>query len=289
MDRAALRRGVPGPVKRLGSAVLNVTDPIAVARARRARGIREPIPPRALRAHVGDPGVDFYVAGGRTVAKELEDVLAAFGTSMGAFESIYEFGCGSGRILTRLPASSARLAGSDVDAGAIAWLRSNHPEIDARVNAPVPPTTFEDDAFDLVYVVSVFTHISEPSQDAWLAEVARVLRPGGMAVMTVIEEEVFKRYRAGVRPGVTRDQIEQMASADLRAEGIVFVPEAINRWSRWRYPGVAPSYGITFHDSGYIRERWSQWFDVLGIQSASINFEQSAVVCRPKENDGSEA
>src|SRR5215210_4646971 len=114
MDRAALRRHVPGPVKRLGSALLNIADPIAVGRARRAHGFDEPIPPRALRAHVGGPGVEFFVSAGRTVAKELEDVLALSGKPLAEFESIYEFGCGSGRVLTRLPTSSARLAGSDV-------------------------------------------------------------------------------------------------------------------------------------------------------------------------------
>jgi SAM-dependent methyltransferase len=287
MDRAALRRGVPGPVKRLGSALLNVTDPIAVARARRAHGITEPIPPRALRAHVGAPGVEFFVSAGRTVATELEDVLAAAGTPLTGFGSIYEFGCGSGRVLTRLQAPSARLAGSDVDAGAIAWLREHHGDVDARVNEPLPPTTFEDDAFDLVYVISVFTHISEASQDAWLAELARVLRPGGTAVMTVIEQDTFERFQAGVRPGVTRHQLGQMAGVDLEASGILFVPEEINRWNRWRYPGVESSYGLSFHDAGYIREHWAQWFDVAEIRTASINFDQSAVVCRAKDTERS--
>jgi SAM-dependent methyltransferase len=287
MDRAALRRHVPGPIKRLGSAVLNLADPVSVARARRRHGIAEPIPPRALRAHVGGPGVEFFVSGGRTVAGELEDVLAACGSPLAGFESIYEFGCGSGRVLTRLPASAARLAGSDVDADAIAWLREHHGEIDARVNDPLPPTTFEDDAFDLVYAVSVFTHISEASQDAWLAEISRLLRPGGTAVMTVIEQDVFERFRAGVRPAVTPGQLERMAAADLEAEGIVFVPEEITRWSRWRYPGVEASYGLTFHDAGYIRRHWSRWFDVAEIQTGTINFEQSAVVCKPKGDERS--
>ena len=39
-----------------------------------------------------------------------------------------------------------------------------------RVNPWLPPLPFADGAFDLVIVISVFTHLPRDSQDAWLAE-----------------------------------------------------------------------------------------------------------------------
>jgi SAM-dependent methyltransferase len=45
-----------------------------------------------------------------------------------------------------------------------------------------------DDSLDLVYAHSVLTHLTEPTATAWLAEVARVLRPGGLALMTFHDE-----------------------------------------------------------------------------------------------------
>jgi SAM-dependent methyltransferase len=283
VNRQAIKRALPGPAKRLGALALGLVDPLVVATVRRRRGWEGPIPPRELRARVGDGGVEFFVDGGERVAGEVASVLADAGRPLQGFDAIWEFGCGSGRVLCRLPASSeARLAGSDVDEAAIAWLHGNYPAIDARVNSALTPAPFEDDSFDLIYVISVFTHISELSQDAWLGEIARVLRPGGTALITVMEQDPFERYRAGWRPGATEEQIAEMRSMDLSERGIVFVPERVTRWNRWRFAGVESTYGLTFHDGDYVRERWSRWFDVLDIASGAVNFGQSAVVCAAK-------
>jgi hypothetical protein len=100
--------------------------------------------------------------------------------------------------------------------------------------------------------------------------------------MTVMEQDPFERYRAGWRPGATEEQIAEMRSMDLSERGIVFVPERVTRWNRWRFAGVESTYGLTFHDGDYVRERWSRWFDVLDIASGAVNFGQSAVVCAAK-------
>ncbi len=38
--------------------------------------------------------------------------------------------------------------------------------------------------FDLVYAYSVFSHLSAPLADAWVHEFARVLKPGGILIVT---------------------------------------------------------------------------------------------------------
>ena len=54
-----------------------------------------------------------------------------------------------------------------------------------RVNPWLPPLPFADGAFDLVIVISVFTHLPRDSQDAWLAELERVTGPGTVVIATV--------------------------------------------------------------------------------------------------------
>ena len=47
-----------------------------------------------------------------------------------------------------------------------------------------PPSVFADDKFDLVVAWSVFTHLPIELGHAWLAELARVTRPGGLVFIT---------------------------------------------------------------------------------------------------------
>lgn len=51
-----------------------------------------------------------------------------------------------------------------------------------------PPLPYGDAQFDLVYALSVFTHMHEENARAWLAELARVVRPGGLALLTYLDE-----------------------------------------------------------------------------------------------------
>src|SRR5687767_3881432 len=128
MDRLAIRRRVPGPLKRVGSAVANAVDPLVVARLRRRHDWDFPVPPRVLRAHVGEAGAEFFVRGGQIVAGQVAELAGRAGRELGDCETIYEWGCGSGRVLTRLAVGeSARRFGSDVDEDAIRWLSENHP------------------------------------------------------------------------------------------------------------------------------------------------------------------
>src|SRR5688572_19067995 len=64
---------IPAPVKRLGSEGLNAIDPVVTRRWRAKSGEAEtPIPPRRLRARVGNPDIREWLPGGERVARELE-------------------------------------------------------------------------------------------------------------------------------------------------------------------------------------------------------------------------
>src|SRR2546422_521375 len=49
---------------------------------------------------------------------------------------------------------------------------------------PPPPLPFADRQFAVVYALSVFTHLPEPLQNAWMQEIRRVVRPGGHVILT---------------------------------------------------------------------------------------------------------
>ncbi len=125
-------------------------------------------------------GTGFRTA--RTVLTMLED----WGFDLRSMQSVLEFGCGSGRVLRHFRhIAGLRLAGTDANPKPIAWDCINLPGIDFSENALTPPLKYDEASFDLVYALSVFTHIPIIAQQPWLNELRRVLRTGGYLLCTV--------------------------------------------------------------------------------------------------------
>ena len=106
-----------------------------------------------------------------------------------SFESkrVLDFGCGAGRTLRHfLPeaSSGADIWGSDIDLPSIDWLRTHLcPPFNAIHNASDPPLDHEKHSYDLIWALSVFTHLADNSLP-WLVELHRLLKPDGLLLAT---------------------------------------------------------------------------------------------------------
>jgi SAM-dependent methyltransferase len=259
-----------------------LVDPLA-ARSLAANVAPRAVPPRRLRARTGAPGVREFVDGGRQAASAVAGGLELTGRSIGELRAVLEFGCGSGRVLPHVAALApeARCRGCDVDASAITWAARHRPELDWLLSAAHPPLPFPAQSFDLVYSISVFSHLDERLQDTWLSELRRVLAPGGAALLSVHGSHAFERFRSGqVRTSWCRDGA--FAREPLGRGEFVFEPYLRSFWNRGELPGVGTEYGLAFHGAEYVRERWSssQGFEVLGVREQALAGWQDLVVCR---------
>jgi SAM-dependent methyltransferase len=237
-----------------------------------------PVPPRRLRARTGAPGVREFLEGGRQAARELGDVLETLGRPFSEFESVLDLGAGSARVLPHVAelATGARCTGCDVDAAAIEWATRHHPQLELAISHSEPPLPFADGSFDLVYSISVFSHLDEPAQDRWLGEVRRVLRPGGVALLSVHGGYAFEQFRTGraVTGWCRRDAF---ARGPLRAEEFVFEPYVRTVWNERELPGVGEEYGLAFHGERYIRDHWSRWLTVERVAERALTGWQDVV------------
>ncbi|CAN5144724.1 class I SAM-dependent methyltransferase [soil metagenome] len=94
----------------------------------------------------------------------------------GAFESALDVGCGEGRFCRVMAGLGIRAAGIDPTAALIAQARARDHDGDYRVEG-AEALSFADASFDLV--VSYLSLIDIPDVAAGIAEMARVLKPGG--------------------------------------------------------------------------------------------------------------
>lgn len=102
--------------------------------------------------------------------------------------NVLEWGCGPGRILQHMPrllGPEARVFGSDYNQTTVDWCQSNLQPITCKLNGLEPPLAFASGSLDAVYAISVFTHLSERLHSAWIDELTRVLKPGGLLLVTL--------------------------------------------------------------------------------------------------------
>jgi SAM-dependent methyltransferase len=78
----------------------------------------------------------------------------------------------------------ATVFGADIDKENVDWSTSNLTS-GMFVHVPLmPPTSLRANSLDAVFGISVMTHLTEEVQLAWLKELRRVLKPGGVALLT---------------------------------------------------------------------------------------------------------
>ena len=114
---------------------------------------------------------------------------------LGEAESALDLGCYTGVWTNYLRRRVPRAVGIDVDEFTIEWGRRIYPKADLR-HADAERMPFEDGEFDRIVFISTLEHIEHPGQA--LAEVARVLTPGGLLAMSAdtLDHPAWKKRRA---------------------------------------------------------------------------------------------
>jgi SAM-dependent methyltransferase len=150
------------------------------ARATSAEG--NDLPPPRLRSLVGGtPDGAWFIAVGRASADALRAAAIDKGFDLDDPSiAVLDFGCGCGRTSRHW---GRPIDGTDIHRELVAWCQEHLPG-SYTVNDPEPPTPYSDSSFDVVYAVSVFTHLTVDRQRSWLAEFARIIRPGGLLLLT---------------------------------------------------------------------------------------------------------
>jgi SAM-dependent methyltransferase len=99
-----------------------------------------------------------------------------------AGKSLLDFGCGMGEESIYLAKLGAKVTGIDISEVGVASLekRAAYNNLDVRAyEMRADPTSFEDESFDVVHGLGILHHVGI---DAGLAEIHRLLKPGGIGV-----------------------------------------------------------------------------------------------------------
>ncbi len=125
---------------------------------------------------------DEFIEGGRAVVERGLD----WAGPLPAHDRALEIGCGVGRNTTHLARHFAHLDGVDVSPTMVRFARDYGlpSNVALHVLSGRDLVAFEDRSFAFVFSHLVFQHITDDAViQAYLHEIARVMRPGGIAVL----------------------------------------------------------------------------------------------------------
>ena len=145
-------------------------------------------PPELVERTQGGRDVGAYRDSIVSGAVSVDRLLRAAGADPRQIGDVLDLGCGTGRLLLgqHVIEPRRRLVGVDVAAELVGWARECLPMVASwRHGTLSPPLDIQPGSFDLVQVVSVFTHLPLGLQRSWLEEIHRLLRPGGWALVTL--------------------------------------------------------------------------------------------------------
>ncbi len=146
-------------------------------------GLSRAVPPEDVHALGRGPlaaGGDYHSAD--IIAASLSDA----GAPLGGVQRGLDFGCSSGRVVRVLASAFPQMQwhGCDPIPGAIDWAQGNLAGISFELSPLRPPLEHPDASFDVAFAWSVWSHFGAGPGTEWLAEVHRVIRPGGHLLIT---------------------------------------------------------------------------------------------------------
>jgi SAM-dependent methyltransferase len=234
-----------------------------------------PVPPANIIAHVGESTADYYLMSGCTLFNGFKSAFERYaGRPFDTARRILDWGCGPGRVGLHLVneirrhAAATEYVGVDIDEMSLAWAEQT---IEGKFvhTQRMPPLPFPDGHFDFIFGYSVFTHLDDLTQKAWLAELRRLCSPGGLVAVTVMSElalfygepylseaESQARLGGGIFDSMPNDQLEE--------SGI-----------------DGDYYKNVWMTKDYIKNRWAETFDVVAVH-ANFHHYQDLVVLRAR-------
>jgi len=228
-----------------------------------------PIPPAELRFRVhGDLNQKTFLNVGRQVAHNIRNCLESVGGEWSSFNDILDFGCGSARVIRYFLAenSGKNFTGVDINQELVNWCEAHIKGVRWRLTPIHPPTELEDNSFDFIYGISVFTHLDRELQTLWLQELDRIIRPDGIILLSVHGAPYANHINLG-----------ESNREKLRKDGLLYLSGITGKW---KLDGLPDFYQTAIQTTDQIRQEWSEYFEILGHFEGGINQLQDAVLLK---------
>ncbi len=205
---------------------------------------------------------------GYNAFKGFESLAKKHGISRCEGLQVLDWGCGHGRVTRHFIENwpEAHISGTDIDPENIEWCQKHLPGGTFDLAPLLPPLGAPDGSYDLIVGLSVMTHLTAKVQEAWINEINRLLKPGGLALITFGGYAAAAFASAHQSPSWWRDWQENGFDDTL------LDPALGGRIDDPTY------YRVTHQSPPHTRAAWSRVMTVEDIKSQAFGYQDVAVL-----------
>jgi SAM-dependent methyltransferase len=232
---------------------------------------RFPLPSTEDREGYYGPDHFSYWASGLTDARLLMKAAAAHNVSVNDY---LDLGCATGRVYRHFAVQwpQMRTIGCDINRLHVEWCNANLPQNSLVFqNHSIPSLPLPDSSVDLVSAFSVFTHI-EALETAWLMELRRILRPGGIAWITLHSEftlhEMDETWPLWM-PVMTHPDASKKLEPQRNFTGDRMV---------LRYLGSRSYSSNVFYKLDYVKRHWGRIFEIAEVRRRCPSYQDVLIL-----------
>ncbi|MEH1934005.1 MAG: class I SAM-dependent methyltransferase [Nostoc sp.] len=210
----------------------------------------------------GSNDVHIYIKNGYTHFQRMRDLFLSLFTNSKKLR-VLDWGCGCaglGRYF--IDDSYFEYFGCDIDGENIQWCKNFIAENAFSEVLPKTPTPYPDGEFDLIFGISVFSHLNEENQFLWLEELHRLLKRNGFLLVSILGTQAISK-------------IQSPLCLDILEKGFVFsssdhkIGEIIDDQSY---------YGTAYHTIDYVMENWTKDFSLYQYTQSFLGHQDLVIL-----------
>jgi SAM-dependent methyltransferase len=244
-------------------------------------------PPEELQREIHGHSGEVSLHEAHAFFREAKAYAAYAGRPIAPHRTLLDFGCGWGRVLRLFmkDIEPQNLFGTDSTSRFLAEARRCNPNVNFLACSLAPPTILAPNTLDYVVSWSVFSHLDEFLANLWIEEFARLLKPGGLLILTTqsrrfiafCAEQRLKRA-SGMRLEHPWHEACADSFTDEPLENSRYEAGQFLHASSVRPPHPQSHYGEAVIPRGFFVKRWGHLFRLIEFLDNPVRLPQVLVV-----------